>query len=648
MQLQIETAHPVTNAPPSNQKTDSENTPAITGVKSDQIPGRVFHLFDSPFPARRFQKLSGESWNNIIEHSYGWHVGKNIPANATCYLWPLDDACGELWVRELAASTKATLKRPGMHDGCLDVEDLMRGDESDDLIKAKLVDDLGKAMSSSEAVPNTNDRTGYDDLLEIKKKADALTEAEYRAALRKNDIAWFHSGTKHHTEDELLQALADRPRLKYEHLRESCAKRLDCRPQVLDKLVDERRLPSHVNKTVAPEARPKPDSTLQGSAVLCPDVEPYPEAVDVALVLNETTETIAGYISLSEWEARVVALWCAHTHYFQLFECSPRLNITSPERGCGKTTLRDVVALFVPRPLCLENLTSGSAIRLAEKYSPVILADEYDAWLRDNQELRGLLNAGHRKGGVVVRCEGDNNEPRLFRVYTPAVLCGIGDLPDTLGDRSIVIKLARAKPGELKARFDSRRTDKEKELCRKLARLADDNRERLTTADPVLPEGAHNRVADNWRPLFAIAELAGGDWPEWCKDAYVKLTSQSNDSEQGIRIDLLSDIRQVFKVERIFSRDLCDLLAQLKDRRWPDVCRGKPINERWLALRLGDFDIHSKTLRIEDDQAKGYELADFQDAFERYLLSLPRQEGDSIRPTVPHEGKSDFFYPSQS
>src|SRR5204862_2687221 len=135
---------------------------------------------------------------------------------------------------------------------------------------------------------------------------------------------------------------------------------------------------------------------------------------------------------------------------------------------------------------------------------------------------------------------------------------------------------------------------------RKLARWFADNRARLEECDPQLPEAAYNRVADNWRPLFAIAEVAGGDWPQRCADAFAKLTSNDSDAD-GIRILLLTDIRQLFTGERMFSKDLIDQLEQMKERPWPEVRRGgKPINERWLARSLGAFGIKSKSMRIGD------------------------------------------------
>ena len=236
--------------------------------------------------------------------------------------------------------------------------------------------------------------------------------------------------------------------------------------------------------------------------------------------------------------------------------------------------------------------------------------------------MRGLLNSGHRHNGQAFRCVGDNYEVRGFKVFAPAVLCGIGALPGTLHDRSIVICLERAKLGEIRERFDSRRVDREKELCRKLARFVADNAARLEACDPILPPGAFNRVADKWRPLFAIAEIAGGDWPQRAADAFAKLNDKENGDAQGIGTMLLADIRQVFvekNAKRIFSKSLVETLCGMTDRQWPEAHRGKPITETWLAHRLRAFGINSRTLRIGERRAKGYESADFTEAFGRYL-----------------------------
>jgi hypothetical protein len=361
---------------------------------------------------------------------------------------------------------------------------------------------------------------------------------------------------------------------------------------------------------------------LQGSEVTFPEIEPWLETVCGAKVLAEVSEAFSCYVILPAGAADVLALWCAHAHSFEAFQCSPRLNINSPEKGCGKTTLRDVIALFVPRPLLSENITTAVLFRVVQGHAPTILADEYDAWLGDNEELRGLFNAGHRRGAKVYRCEGKKNEVRGFAAYAPAVLCGIGALPGTLHDRSIVIRVERAKPGEIFNRFDSRYTQKEHEICRKLAHWMADNINRLEHADPKLPDCAYNRLADNWRPIFAIAEIAGGGWPRRACAAFAKLNAKIDMDGEGLGAMLLSDIRDIFTrtdADPFPSAVLADALIELEDRPWPEFSHGKPITKQKVSRMLKKFGIVSATKRIGDETFKGYDRNSFDDAFARYL-----------------------------
>jgi len=426
---------------------------------------------------------------------------------------------------------------------------------------------------------------------------------------------------------------------EYDRCRESEATALGIRVTTLDAEVERLR-----RRTGAD------DSTLQGCAIDLPEVEPWPQPVDGVELLNAVSNNFLRYSALPPGAADAMTLWAAHSHCFEAFNFTPRLHITSPEKGCGKTTTLDVLAQIVPRPLATENLTSPVLFRVVEKRKPTVLADECDSWLRNDQELRSLLNAGHRRGGQALRCEGDNHEVRAFRVFGPAVLCGIGTLPGTLHDRSIVIRLERAKIGEIQERFDSRRTDREQELCRKLARWCADNYHRLEACNPEMPDGAFNRLADNWRPFFAIAEVVGGDWPQRAAAAFDKLARRDDSEAQSIGAQLLSDIQEVFagmwplspdgeralSIERIFSRKLVECLYAMNDRPWAEANRGKPITENWLARHLKRFGVHPTTLRIGTDRAKGYKKADFTDAFDRYVAD-PR---DLSRDSVTHDGKS--------
>jgi len=380
--------------------------------------------------------------------------------------------------------------------------------------------------------------------------------------------------------------------------------------------------------TFVPESLPS-DSTqrngsegLQGFDVDLPDVEPWPEAVFGVEVLSSISEAFSRYVILPPGAADILTLWCAHAHAFKAFLCSPRLNIQSPEKGCGKTTLRDVISQFVPRPLPTENMTVAVLFRLVQTQAPTILADEYDAWLRDNEELRGLFNAGHRYRAQVFRCEGKNNEVRGFAAYAPAVLCGIGSLPSTLHDRSIIIRLDRARPDELYQRFDSRHTANEQVLCRKLARWTTDIFPLLESSDPALPDGVFNRLADNWRPLFAIAAIAGGEWPQRAATAFAKLSAKTDMEAEGIGTMLLADIRDILertKEDPISTAALVDALTEMEDRPWADFSHGKPITKVRFSRMLKQFGIGSATKRDGTSTFKGYDRSSFDGVFACYL-----------------------------
>jgi hypothetical protein len=259
-----------------------------------------------------------------------------------------------------------------------------------------------------------------------------------------------------------------------------------------------------------------------------------------------------------------------------------------------------------------------------------MLVDEYDTWLTrssdKSEELRGLLNAGHSAtGGGVLRCVGDDNDVRQFKAHSPAVLCGIGALPGTLQDRSIIIRLARAKPGEIEARFDPTFVDAERVLCRKLARWCEDNRDEISAAEPLLPEKAHNRLGDNWRPLFKIAETAQEDWPDRCGKAFGYLTGGNEDDGDGTRLHLLEDIKEILRArDDIYSSELCDALNSREESPWREKRNGNGLNTYLLAKSLKQFDIRSKTIWRDQPagvrtSAKGYLAQSFADAFSRYL-----------------------------
>jgi putative DNA primase/helicase len=254
------------------------------------------------------------------------------------------------------------------------------------------------------------------------------------------------------------------------------------------------------------------DTKGQGRPLELPEIKPWRGAVNGSELLDEIVACLRDYLVLPSGSAEIIALWVLHTHAFDCFTITPRLAITSPEKGCGKTTLLDVINQLVARPLSTSSVTTSAVFRIVEMKKPTLLIDEADTFLKDNDGLRGVLNTGHRRGGQVTRTVGEDFEPRQFTTWSPAAIAMIGRLPDTLDDRAITIRLRRRKPIERVRAFRSDRAGELRVLAQKAARWTLDNRQALTAADPETGELV-NRSADNWRPLFAIADIAGGKWP---------------------------------------------------------------------------------------------------------------------------------------
>ena len=232
-----------------------------------------------------------------------------------------------------------------------------------------------------------------------------------------------------------------------------------------------------------------------------------------------------------------------------------------------------------------------------------------------------LLNDGYAAGGVVWRCEGENNEVKEFAVFAPVAIAQIKRPTQTLLSRSIEIRMVRKTRDEQIANFRGDRPDPElAEVQRKFARAAIDYGDALGAADPIMGD-LINRDADNYRPLFAICDLAGGNWPKRIRE--IALHAMSIKADQSTKELLLADIRAAYKAkgtDRLSSERLVEYLVALDDRPWSEWKGGKPLTKAGLARLLTPFNILSGTVRLDTEHTlKGYHLAAFSEAFERHL-----------------------------
>ncbi len=394
-------------------------------------------------------------------------------------------------------------------------------------------------------------------------------------------------------------------------------------------------------------------SPLQGKAVAFPPIEPWSEPVDGEELLDELAHTFSRFLALPGHGAEALALWTVFAHAHDAAQMSPRLALVSATMRCGKTRALQLLGALVPRPLHVANLTAASLFRGIETFAPTLLVDEADTFLGEANELRGVLNSGHsRPGAFVLRAVGDDHEPRVFSTWAPLAVAKIGKLPGTLRDRSIVLRMRRRARGE---QVESLRADRIsgalEPLRRQMARWAADHLAQLRKADSATPAGFDDRAADNWRPLLAIADLAGGDWPARARAAALVLSGAeaTSEADEAVAVRLLADIRDSLEahgVDRIASKELVEALVAIEASPWSDWNKGKPISSRQVADLLRRFEITPRTIRLLDDKTvKGYLRADFADAWVRYFPETPLQ---SVTPSQPNRNVASRVIPVPS
>ena len=375
-----------------------------------------------------------------------------------------------------------------------------------------------------------------------------------------------------------------------------------------------------------------------------PDAEP----TYGSKLLDELREQIARFVILPSQEALdAITLWGAATHLQPAWQHAPRLAVVGPAKRCGKSRLLDVLTETVHEPMLTINTTPAAIFRsITEDNPPTLLVDEADTifgtpkMAEKNEEMRGLLNAGHQRNRYVTRVVGNDHTPHRFATFAMAAIAGIGDLPDTVMDRAVVIRMRRRAEGEKVKPFRSRRD----------IPALHDLRDRIAAwARPLLDEAANlepdmpveDRAADTWEPLVIVADLAGGHWPRLARVACARMvaaeTAAEEDHPSGARI--LADIRRVFVAQReadsLSTEELLHHLRQDPEAPWAEWGRGG-LTARELGRMLRDFDIRPGNVRMADrTQRKGYMRNKFLDAWRRYCPTVHPVDPQPAPPGEP-------------
>ncbi|WMD09758.1 DUF3631 domain-containing protein [Streptomyces sp. FXY-T5] len=373
-------------------------------------------------------------------------------------------------------------------------------------------------------------------------------------------------------------------------------------------------------------------------------------AIDGAALLNEV-EAFHRRFNVFPHEAAYVAvvLWDAHAHLLDCFESTPRLAFLSPEPGSGKSRALEIVETLVPNPMAAVDASAAALFRAVagiDGKRPTILFDEIDTIFGpkagENEQLRGFINAGHRRNRPMFRCVGDgaNQTVQAFHSYAAVAVAGLGYLPDTIRDRSVNIRMRRRARNETIEPYRTRIHEKEGFALRdRLAAWAEQVSERVMNVWPAMPEGVTDRPADVWEPLLAVADAAGGDWPDRAREACVVLVAASKANDKGsLGVRLLTDLRDhvMVGIDRLPTVAILDRLNALDDAPWADL-NGKPLDNRRLSRMLAEYmtvdnePITSRNIKAAGSVLKGYYAADLRDAWARYCPPPP----ESPLPPLP-------------
>ncbi len=365
-----------------------------------------------------------------------------------------------------------------------------------------------------------------------------------------------------------------------------------------------------------------------------PPVPTSPRA-DGAVLLKELHAALCRYVVFPSAEAAdATTLWVAATHVQPAWEHAPRLAVVSPLKRCGKSRLVDVVAETCHAPLITINATIAAVVRSIGEDPPTLLVDEADTlWgskkqADQNEDLRGLLNAGHQRNRPMLRWDITTRSLDALDTFAMAMLASIGDLPDTIMDRAVVIRMRRRAPGE---QVDPYRTRRDApplhELRDRLTGWAREHLRELQHAAPVMP--LEDRAADTWEPLIATADLAAGGWPDRARQAAVAMTraesQQEEDSTASVR--LLADLRDLFDqagADTLYTTTILERLHKIDDAPWADWY-GHPLTTRDLAKLLRPYEVESRNVREHGtgEPRKGYTRTDLHEPWSRYLPLHP-------------------------
>jgi putative DNA primase/helicase len=183
-----------------------------------------------------------------------------------------------------------------------------------------------------------------------------------------------------------IKRLAKLSPFEYSRTRKDAAKRLGVTVAALDQVVSQHRKRADEESATLPHWQ----------------VEPWPDAVPPAALLDSIVAVFNRYIVLPKYAVEALALWILHAWTFNAGDISPFVVLTSSTKRCGKTSVLILLNWLTPRSELASNISPSAIFRYVEEHQPCLLIDEADSFLKSSEEARGILNSGHTKVAAYV------------------------------------------------------------------------------------------------------------------------------------------------------------------------------------------------------------------------------------------------------
>ncbi|MGE2731411.1 DUF3631 domain-containing protein [Mycolicibacterium vaccae] len=353
-------------------------------------------------------------------------------------------------------------------------------------------------------------------------------------------------------------------------------------------------------------------------------------ASDGCQTLNEVEHFLSRFIAYPNDHARHAhTLWLAHTWRMDEWESTPRLAFMSAEKGSGKTRALEVSQFLVPRGIRVSQASTGYILaKISDDPPATLFYDEidtvYGSRAKGNEDLRALLNAGHRRGATAGRGTWENGvlDGQEYSAYCAVALAGLGNLPDTVADRAVVIHMKKRKRTERVEPWRQRTNGSE------AVALGGRLESWMATVNLILPDQmpVEDRAADVWEALVMVADAAGGHWPDRARKAAIAFTA--TDEKVSVGVQLLGDLRVAFGSDgKLTTEQILSSLSDLEEGRWRYFhSDGESFNARDLSNHLRPFGIRPVDLWIDGRNLKGYKADDLRDSWERYLAPTEERE----------------------